>query len=132
MQYTRIRFILAAALTAGFAVHAGAESPVGTWQTPPDANGIFAHIVATPCGAGTCGVIARTYDREGRQVTTPNLGRRVFWDMRPVGGGRWEGQAYVPLYKRTVPGVMQISGNRARVSGCAGPVCLAQSWRRVR
>lgn len=123
---------LAAAICAGLMpAMAAAETPVGTWATPPDDKGIFAHIVAQPCGAATCGVIARTYDSRGRPVETPNLGVRVFWDMTPAGAGLWKGRAFVPAHKRSYQGTMQVSGNRMVVRGCLGPVCQSQVWTRV-
>jgi uncharacterized protein (DUF2147 family) len=108
-----------------------ADSPVGVWATPPDKKGVTAHIHAHPCGAATCGVIARTFDRTGREIQTPNLGRQVFWDMTPKGQGVYEGRAFVPAHNRTYDGVMKLSGNRMKVGGCLGPVCLSQVWERV-
>lgn len=128
----KIKGHLAAAICAGaMPVAAAAETPLGTWATPPDAKGIFAHIEARPCGAATCGVIARTYDRQGRPVQTPNLGVRVFWDMTPAGEGVWKGHAFVPAHNRTYPGTMQVMGDRMKVKGCLGPVCQSQVWTRV-
>lgn len=121
----------AAALSAAVSGPGLADTPLGTWLTPPDAKGVVAHIEARPCGTAACGVIARTFDREGRPVQTPNLGVRVFWDMKPVGDGRWEGRAFVPAHKRTYPGTMQVIGDRMLVRGCLGPVCQSQVWMRV-
>jgi len=110
----------------------GASTLEGTWLTPPDRNGITAHIEARPCGAALCGTIARTFDPAGREVRTPNLGRTVFWDMKPTGAGTYEGRAYVPAHDRNYDGVISLAGNRAEVSGCLGPVCMGQTWQRVR
>lgn len=122
----------AAALCAWvFPMMALAETPVGTWLTPPDAKGIVAHVEARPCGAATCGVIARTYDSSGRPVRTPNLGVRVFWDMVPAGAGVWTGRAFVPAHNRTYAGTIQVVGDRLTVRGCLGPVCQSQVWARV-
>ncbi len=108
-----------------------AETPVGTWLTPPDAKGVVAHIEARPCGAATCGVIARTYDSRGHPVRTPNLGVRVFWDMVPAGAGLWSGRAFVPAHNRTYASTIQLVGDRLTVRGCYGPVCQSQVWKRV-
>jgi len=123
---------LAVALCAALGpMTAAAETPLGTWLTPPDAKGVVAHIEARPCGQAACGVIARTYDSEGRPVQTPNLGVRVFWDMKPAGDGTWRGRAFVPAHNRTYPGTMQVLGDRLKVKGCLGPVCQSQVWTRV-
>lgn len=119
---------LFAALLSG---PAGAESVIGTWLTPPDKKGVVAHIEARPCGDAACGYIARTYDSSGQPVVTPNIGRKVFWDMRPVSGSRWEGRAYVPAHRRSYAGVMQVKGDRVKVRGCLGPVCKSQVWTRI-
>ncbi|GAA6200562.1 hypothetical protein NBRC116599_17870 [Aquicoccus sp. SU-CL01552] len=126
------RTVLVACCCAGLVpALAGAETPLGTWLTPPDAKGIVAHIEARPCGAAACGVIARTYDRQGRPIKTPNLGVRVFWDMTPAGAGVWTGHAFVPAHNRTIKGTMQVRGDRMTVRGCLGPVCKSQVWARV-
>ncbi|WP_165978939.1 DUF2147 domain-containing protein [Antarcticimicrobium luteum] len=127
-----IKRTLAAAICAGLIPMAvAADTPLGTWLTPPDANGIVAHIEAQPCGAAACGVIARTYDSQGRPVQTPNLGVRVFWDMTPAGAGVWTGRAFVPAHNRSYTGTMKVRGNRMTVRGCLGPVCQSQVWARV-
>lgn len=126
-----LKRVFAAAAAGLIPIAALADTPVGTWLTPPDAKGIVAHIEARPCGEATCGVIARTFDSQGRPVQTPNLGVRVFWDMRPAGDGIWAGRAFVPAHRRTYQGTMQVRGNRMQVRGCLGPVCQSQVWTRV-
>jgi uncharacterized protein (DUF2147 family) len=119
-----------AALTAGAPAFAG--DLVGTWVTPPDGKGIIGHIEVTPCGGmAVCGVIASTYDSQGKQVVTRNIGVRVFWDMVRVDRNRWQGMAYVPLYKQTYRGEITLNGNRAKVGGCFGPICKSQIWKRL-
>ncbi|MFC6688117.1 DUF2147 domain-containing protein [Jhaorihella thermophila] len=127
--------VLAIALV-GFATGARATDPLtGTWATPPDGKGIYAHIEVKPCAgpdAGVCGVIARTYDQEDRLVHTRNLGVRILWDMRPEGANEWRGWAYVPLYRKTLKGRISLESRRhIRVGGCIGPVCKSQDWARV-
>ena len=110
----------------------GADPLAGTWITPRDGKGIAAHIEVAPCGGAMCGTIARTYDAEGHQVHTRNLGVRVFWDMVPAGSNQWQGWAFVPLYKKNVRGEIAMQdANRIKVGGCLGPVCQSQTWRRV-
>ncbi len=123
-----------ALVVAGIAPGARAADPlVGTWATPPDGKGIYAHVEVKPCeGAGLCGVIARTYDPEDHMVQTRNLGVRIFWDMLPQGANRWRGWAYVPLYRKTLKGEIRMeSRRRIKVGGCLGPICKSQAWSRV-
>lgn len=123
-------------MTAGLAtIAAAAADPLaGTWLTPRDGKGVEAHIEVNACGgAAMCGVIARTYDSEGHQVHTRNLGVRIFWDMVPAGANRWQGWAFVPLYKKNVRGEIDMeNANRISVGGCLGPVCKSQTWFRVK
>ena len=122
-----------AAAALALAGAAGADPLAGTWITPRDGKGIAAHIEVTQCGAASmCGTIARTYDADGRLVHTRNLGVQVFWDMVPAGQAKWQGWAYVPLYKKKVRGQIDMRDrNHIKVGGCIGPVCRSQDWRRV-
>ena len=127
-----LRSVLAAfVLTLSFSP-AFAASPEGVWLTQPDHRGGFAHIQAHACGAAICGTVLRAFDSEGREIRTPNVGRRVFWDMRPVAENQYQGRAWVPAHNREYAGVMTVSGDRMKVSGCLGPVCKSQTWKRVK
>lgn len=91
---------LAVAASAGFGLGLGsaaalADSPEGTWLTGPDRKGNVAHVEARPCGGAYCGKIVRAFNGAGQPITSPNLGRQVFWDMRPAGAGAYAGRAYV-------------------------------------
>ncbi|MEO0389794.1 MAG: DUF2147 domain-containing protein [Pseudomonadota bacterium] len=108
-----------------------AGTPAGVWHTPPDGKGQTADVTAQPCGAGWCGTITAAYDPAGLPITTPNVGKRVFWDMVPSGAG-FAGQAWVPAHNRTYRAEMLPDGNRMLVRGCLGPVCQSQTWRKVR
>lgn len=115
-----------------FQVSPGWSEPLlGLWLTAPDRKGQVAHIHATPCGASLCGTILRTFDRQGNPVTTPNLGKRVFWDMQPTAPGRYEGRGWLPLKNMQFDGQMHLQGNKLTVRGCIGPLCQSQIWTRV-
>lgn len=119
-------------LVAALAVPAGAEPVLGTWRTGPDSKDQYAHVVVERCAQDICGTIARAFDEQGREIRTPNLGKRVFWGLEPAGGNRYEGRAYVPAHDRTYDGELVLEGDRLTVRGCLGPVCRSQKWRRVR
>lgn len=121
------------ALTGAWLAFSGAgqaDTPAGVWLTQPDAKGQVAYVVSKPCGKGYCGTIARAFDAKGREVTTPNIGKRVFWDMVPEGSD-YAGRAYVPAHNREYAGRLQVRGNSMKVKGCLGPVCQGQTWKRV-
>lgn len=121
-------FSLLLALTP---VAASAEAALGLWLTEPDRKAQTAHVQVSRCGAALCGTILRAYDKSGRQITTKNVGKRIFWDVRPTTAGDYAGRAYVPMLGREYPAKMQIKGNRMYVKGCVGPACMSQTWTRV-
>ena len=128
----RTKVILGYTLMAALmAAPASAADPAGVWLTPPDHKGQTAHVVAKKCGAGFCGTITEVFDPQGNKIAGKNVGVRVFWDMKPVAGG-YEGRAFVPAYGQEYKGRIVIEGDRMKVSGCAGPICKGQVWRRVR
>lgn len=109
-----------------------AEPVKGMWVTEPDRKGQVAHVEVYDCGASAvCGKIVRTFNQQGTEIVTENVGSRVFWDMLPKGQGQYEGRAYVPAHGRDYNAEMQLAGNRLTVEGCLGPVCMGQTWRRV-
>ncbi|MFP4239992.1 MAG: hypothetical protein ACLFRZ_11895 [Rhodosalinus sp.] len=84
------------------------------------------------CGSAICGPIARAFDEEGREITAPNVGKRVFRDLRPVGARHHERRAYAPAQDRTRDGDRGRSGDRPTVKGSLGAVCKSRDWRRWR
>ncbi len=108
-----------------------AQSAEGVWRTEPDHRGQTAHVVARPCGVALCGTIEKVFDKSGQSVQAPTIGTRVFWDMRGS-GGVYAGRAYVPAFKKEYKAQMRLRGNQLTVSGCLGPVCKSQTWKRVR
>jgi uncharacterized protein (DUF2147 family) len=111
---------------------AQAEPILGTWLTGPDNKQQVAHMQIVRCGAAICGTVLRAFDKTGQQVTTPNVGKRVIWDMQPEGGGAYRGKVLLPLYRATVDGQFRVAGDSLTLKGCLGPVCKSQSWTRVR
>ena len=110
-----------------------ADPAVGLWQTEPDRKNLTSHIEVTPCGDALCGQVVAAYDASGAEVRTKNVGKRLFWDLRPEGNGLYGGgTVYVPLLDVTARAKARLAGNRLEVTGCKGPVCDGQVWSRVR
>lgn len=127
-----MRIVLAFGLAlSGLAAPASADPALGLWLTEADKKGQVAHVSVTECGAALCGKIVKAFNPSGEQITTPNVGKRVFWDMIPVGGGKYEGRAFVPAHDREYAGQMTLNGNRLNVGGCLGPICMSQDWTKV-
>jgi uncharacterized protein (DUF2147 family) len=110
------------------------DSIVGVWQTEPDRKELTSHIEVAPCGTGYCGRVLRAFDPTGAEVTTRNIGRMLFWDMKPQDNGTFGGgAAYVPILNVTTSNVaLTLSGERLEVKGRVGLMRGTQVWTRLR
>lgn len=131
MRRTVTAAITTLALGLG-ATAAAADRATGTWLTGADKKGQVAHVDVYTCGQALCGKIVRAYDSQGNQITTKNVGKRVFWDMTPEGDNTYEGRAFVPAHNRNYDAKIRVSGGQMKVKGCLGPVCQSQTWSRVK
>lgn len=128
---TRFR-LLAPLVFASLAAPAFADPAVGLWKTEPDRKNLTSHIQIATCGAALCGTVVKAFDAQGQAVQTANVGKRLFWDLKPASGGTYEGgTVYVPLLNVEARAKAKLSGNTLRVTGCKGPVCDGQTWTRV-
>jgi uncharacterized protein (DUF2147 family) len=110
-----------------------ADSAVGLWKTEPDRKNLVSLIEVTACGAALCGQVMKAYDASGEEVKTANVGKRLFWELKPEGEGRYSGgTVYVPLLDVTARASATLKGQTLKVTGCKGPVCDGQVWTRVR
>ena len=126
----RIVTVVAAVLVAGAAFADPAE---GVWQTVPDDNGNFGHVEVTTCGAALCGTLVRAYDSSGKEIASPNIGRRIVWDMAPRGGGEYAGgKVWSPDRDKTYNGRLTLTDRGLGVQGCVLGICRdGGTWRRV-
>ncbi|MCU9847584.1 DUF2147 domain-containing protein [Defluviimonas sp. WL0024] len=127
-----LAFAAALALVAG----AAAADPVeGMWKTKPDDNGNYGHVEIAPCGAAFCGVLVKAFDGAGKELDSPNVGKRIVWDMTAGGDGAYGGgKVWAPDRDKTYRSKMQLSGDSLAVSGCVlgGVICRASDWTRVK
>lgn len=125
--------IRAIAILGASAVPALAGDPaIGVWQTEPDRKNLVSHIKVRSCGPALCGTVIRAFDTDGREVTTPHVGKRLFWDLSPQGGGKYAGgTVQVPLLNVTANASATVSGDSMRVTGCKGGICQGQTWTRL-
>ena len=127
--------LTAAALTLGMAGVALAADPiVGTWQTIKDDNGNSGQIQITECGSAICGTLVQSYDANGKPFTSANQGRKLIWDMKNEGGGKYGGgKVYSPDRDKTYNGQLVLSGNSLDVKGCVVGICRSGGkWKRVK
>lgn len=123
--------LVALIMSAGFAA---ADPLEGIWQTTPDDNGNFGHVQVKPCGAAFCGTLIRAYGADGKQMSSPNVGKRIIWDMQALGSGKYgNGKVWAPDRNKTYNSRMVLSGNRVTVKGCVLGICRnGGTWGRVK
>jgi uncharacterized protein (DUF2147 family) len=129
-----MKFIaLATAFT--FAAGAAFADPVeGIWKTKPDDNGNFGHVQMAPCGAKLCGTLVKAFDGSGAEISSPNVGKQIVWNMVAKGDGAYgDGKVWSPDRDKTYNSKMQLSGNALAVSGCVLGICRdGGTWSRVK
>ncbi len=126
------RFAIAAALI--FAAGTAMADPVeGIWQTKKDDNGNYGHIEVKPCGPAFCGVLIKSFDTAGAPLESPNIGRKIVWDMVPYADGLYDdGKVYSPDRDKTYNADMTLSGDKLAVRGCVLGICRdGGTWTRV-
>ncbi|MDA7963345.1 DUF2147 domain-containing protein [Ruegeria sp.] len=128
--FLRIAFGLAVLIAP---VGVAADPIVGIWKTEPDRKNLTSHIQITACGDKFCGQVLSAYDAAGKEVQTPNIGKKLFWDVASEGGGKYGGgEFWVPVIDVDVTPQMNLSGNTLSVRGCEHVVCGHQTWTRLK
>lgn len=125
------------AYAAGFVVMAGmacADPVEGMWQTRKDDNGNFGHVQIKPCGPAFCGTLVKAFDGEGKEIDSPNVGKRIVWDMVAYADGLYDdGKIYSPDRDKTYNGDMTLAGDNLSVRGCVLGICRdGGTWKRVK
>ena len=121
----------AAALIFGAGM-AMADPVTGTWKTQPGDDGAYGLVRVSTCGAEICGTLGKGYDKSGKEIASPNIGKRMIWAMKPQGGGKYAGgKIWAPDRDKTYNSKMTLSGNKLKVEGCVLGICRGQTWTRV-
>ena len=111
---------------------AAADPVVGLWKTEPDRKNLTSHIQIRQCGPNLCGKIIKAYDPSGKEVKTKNIGKELFWDVKPAGNGTYkDGTVVVPMLNVKAKANMELRGQKLKVTGCKGRVCDGQTWTRL-
>lgn len=128
-----MKTILTAAAVLLLALPALADPVHGRWRTAPDDNGNSGIIEVDDCGNRICGTLIQAMNGQGQTMQSPNVGRRIFWDMEPRGNGQYRnGQVWAPDRDRTYSSRMELRGDQLGLSGCVLMICREQVWTRVR
>lgn len=125
------------AFAAGLALVAGAAlaDPVeGVWQTKKDDNGNFGFVQIAPCGPAFCGTLIKAFGADGKEIDSPNVGKRIVWDMVAYPDGLYDdGKIWSPDRDKTYNGDMTLAGDSLSVRGCVLGICRdGGTWKRVK
>lgn len=123
------------ALALVFAAGAAFADPVeGVWQTKKDDNGNYGFVQVKPCGPAFCGVLIKSFDAAGTPTDSPNIGRKIIWDMVAYPDGLYDdGQIYSPDRDKTYNSDMTLTGDKLAVRGCVFGICRdGGTWSRVK
>lgn len=128
------KLILAAVLSLSAGAAFAADPVEGTWKTKPDDNGNFGYVQIKPCGAAFCGTLIKAFDGTGKETDSPNVGKKIIWDMVAYGEGLYDdGQIWAPDRDKTYNSDMSLKGNSLSVRGCVLGICRdGGTWTRVK
>ncbi|WP_371226427.1 DUF2147 domain-containing protein [Roseovarius sp. 2305UL8-3] len=126
-------FAIAAAALMISTGAAFADPILGTWKTQPGDDGNYGLVTISKCGSQICGVLGQGFDSAGNKIDSPNIGRKMIWDMNADGGGKYSGgKIWAPDRDKTYNSKMALSGNSLKVSGCVLGICRSQNWTRAK
>lgn len=118
-----------------FVASAALADPVeGVWQTKKDDNGNFGFVEVKPCGPAFCGILIKSFDSAGKPADSPNIGKRIIWDMVAYPDGLYDdGQIWSPDRDKTYNSDMTLTGDKLAVRGCVFGICRdGGTWSRVK
>lgn len=126
------RFALTIAALVAFAAPAVADPLEGMWQTARDDNGNSGIIQVAPCGAALCGTLVKSFDANGAEMASENIGRQIISETVANGDGAYRGKVWSPDRDKTYNSRLQLSGTTLSVSGCVFGICRdGGTWTRV-
>lgn len=107
----------------GSAAFAG-DAVEGMWKTATDDNGNSGLIKVEPCGDSFCGVLVKSFDKDGKDMASDNIGKQIIWDMKAEGDGNYGGgKIWSPDRNKTYDSKMVLAGDSLTVKGCVMFIC---------
>ena len=112
-------------LVTCFAMTTAQADPIyGIWQTIGDDNGNYGHIEIKDCDGTICGVLIKSFNSSGKQIESPNVGKKLIWDMQANGDGKYGGgKAWSPDRDKTYSSKLALVGDNLTVTGCVLIFC---------
>ena len=125
--------ILALGAVALAGTAATADPIYGAWQTARDDNGNYGQIDVAACGAKICGTLVKSFNSDGSELQSENIGKQIIWDMVAKGDGAYSGgKVWSPDRDKTYNSKLQLTGDTLSVSGCILGICRdGGTWSRV-
>lgn len=125
--------LLSLALGLGVSGAAAADPVFGDWKTSADDNGNSGLIQIAACGSKICGTLVKAFGKDGKEADSPNIGKKIIWDMVAKGDGAYgNGKVWSPDRDKTYSSKMQLTGNSLAISGCVLVVCRdGGTWTRA-
>lgn len=122
-----------AALFALAATASQAGGISGIFQTQANDDGHIGMVEFYDCGGKYCGKLIQSFDKAGKQVASPNIGKNIVAGMSDDGNGKFSGGTiWDPGADKTYKSKMSLDGKTLNVSGCITVFCKTQKWARVK
>jgi len=127
------KLVLATVLTIAGAGAALADPVFWTWKTIPDDNGNSGLIEVAACGSKICGTLVKSFGPDGKEINSPNTGKKIIWDMQADGDGKYSGgKVRSPDRDKTYKSRLELKGSSLAVKGCILGICRdGGTWSRV-
>ncbi len=124
---------LALAITTIAAGAAMADPLEGLWRTTKDDNGNSGLIQVAPCGDKLCGKLIKSFDKNGKEMASKNIGKNIISQTVAEGNGAYKGKVYSPDRDKTYNSKLMLSGNTLKVQGCVLFICRdGGTWTRAK
>ena len=128
MKKLTLAAVFALAATAS---HAGGIT--GTFQTQANDDGHIGMVQFYDCGGKYCGKLIKSFDKTGKEISSPNAGKNIVAGMNDDGNGKFSGGTiWDPGADKTYKSKMSLDGKTLSVSGCVTVFCKTQTWTRVK
>ena len=122
-----------AAILALTATVSHAEGISGIFQTQANDDGNVGFVEFYDCGGKFCGKLIRSFDKAGKEISSPNAGKNIVAGMTEDGNGKFSGGTiWDPGADKTYKSKMKLDGKTLSVSGCVTVFCKTQTWTRVK
>ena len=120
-----------ALMLAATPMHADGIS--GIFQTQANDDGNVGMVQFYDCGGKYCGKLVKSFDKAGKEISSPNTGKDIVAGMTDDGGGKFSGGTiWDPGADKTYKSKMTLDGKVLKVSGYVVVYCKTHQWTRAK